>query len=302
MSFHFQQKEAIERGVHRIARAQIDQILVDLGGRRRQSRDKAIHESRKRLKRLRALLRLLRDGMGRAARRKANGIYRDAGRSLSASRDAKVIVDALDGLLEHSAGRIEARAVAPFRARLLARHRAAQREHRRQGVQGLAQSLRKTKQVFSALKLKQKGFASLRGGLKHTFCLGRKAFETALYDRDSEKLHAWRKRVKDLLHQIELLTPIWPDVLEQLGEKIHALADCLGEDHDLALLRRMLIDSADPAAVPDERDALIGAIDSRRSELQQAAMQLGLRVYGEKPAIFIERMENYWNAWRQADA
>ena len=94
---------------------------------------------------------------------------------------------------------------------------------------------------------------------------------------------------------------MWPELLAALSEKIHALADCLGEDHDLAVLREILVKAAGGAEV---LDGMLAALDARRRELQQAAMKIGERIYTEKPSEFIVRMGNYWKTWRtsQQDA
>ena len=301
MSFEFKRDETIEHAVRRISRAQIDEIIADLARNRRISRDRAIHESRKRLKRLRAMLRLLRDAVNRSARRRENEFLRNAGRVLSAARDAAVLVEAFDELLKNSGERVQAMAIGRVRAKLLAHRRAAAREQKEKGIGALLRSLRQCKQRVMSVKIKGKDFAALRGGLRHAFRRGRAAFDIALYDRDPAKLHEWRKIVKQLWHQIELLEPIWPEVLRQLGDKLHALADCLGEDHDLAVLREVLIDEREAFDNQDDLETLTALIAARRGELQQAAMQLGTRIYDEKPATFIERMENYWNAWRAGE-
>ena len=53
---------------------------------------------------------------------------------------------------------------------------------------------------------------------------------------DVELLHEWRKRVKDLWYHAKLLEEAWPPVLQALGDEAHALADHLGDDHDLGVL------------------------------------------------------------------
>ena len=63
-------------------------------------RDKHIHEARKATKRLRALVRLVRRELGDEVYALENQCYRDAGRRLSELRDATVLVETLDRLVE----------------------------------------------------------------------------------------------------------------------------------------------------------------------------------------------------------
>src|SRR4051794_31867359 len=63
--------------------------------------DEVVHDARKRLKKARALLRLLREALGPRIYRRENACLRDAGRPLTEVRDAKVLVDTFDELAEH---------------------------------------------------------------------------------------------------------------------------------------------------------------------------------------------------------
>src|SRR5690348_17534612 len=57
----------------------------------------AVHGARKDMKKLRTVLRLLRDALGKKRYRRANAHFRDAARALSASRDAEVKLQTLAG-------------------------------------------------------------------------------------------------------------------------------------------------------------------------------------------------------------
>ena len=73
-------------------RHHLERALAELGGKP-PLRDVSVHEARKQLKRARATLRLLRDGIGDTAYRRANQQLRDAARPLSGVRDAKVMLE-----------------------------------------------------------------------------------------------------------------------------------------------------------------------------------------------------------------
>ena len=53
----------------------------------------------------------------------------------------------------------------------------------------------------------------------------------------------WRKRAKDLRYHVELLEPIWPEIMKDLEKILHTLTDHLGDDHDFADLRSTLTTS-----------------------------------------------------------
>ena len=87
------------RGVRRVVRKQIGAALEALGDRGLSS-DETIHDTRKRLKRVRAGLRLLREVIGKGRYRRENALIRDAFRPLTELRDAKVLLDAFDAIAE----------------------------------------------------------------------------------------------------------------------------------------------------------------------------------------------------------
>jgi hypothetical protein len=76
----------------------------------------------------------------------------------------------------------------------------------------------------------------------------------------------------------------------------------LGEDHDLAVLRRMLNDEPQRFGDPGERELLLTLIDRRRAELEQEAIRLGERFFQDRPRAFGGRLKAYWSAWRKARA
>jgi CHAD domain-containing protein len=59
-----------------------------------------VHDTRKALKRLRALLRLLEPELGARTRAREDNTLRQIGRSLSGARDAEVLLHTLDALIE----------------------------------------------------------------------------------------------------------------------------------------------------------------------------------------------------------
>ena len=65
--------------------------------------DANIHDARKQLKKARAALRLLRDAIGNVAYRRENTSLRDIARPLGVARDSKVLISALDDLVERYA-------------------------------------------------------------------------------------------------------------------------------------------------------------------------------------------------------
>ena len=106
-----------------------------------------------------------------------------------------------------------------------------------------------------------------------------------------ERRHEWRKRAKDLWYQSRLLGDAWPRAFKALAQEAHALADVLGDDHDLAVLVGRLRVGAREQATDD--DEVLELVERRREELQREALRLGARLYAEKPRAFGRRLARY---------
>ena len=62
----------------------------------------------------------------------------------------------------------------------------------------------------------------LGAGLKRVYRNGRDAFAVAQDDPSQEHLHEWRKQVKYLWHQLQVLQPIQLGQLTALADQAHA--------------------------------------------------------------------------------
>src|SRR4051794_1115605 len=99
MSYALSFTEAPEESVERVRREQLEAAVESLAERG------DVHDARKRLKKTRALARLVRPALKPNAFRARNRELRDTGRSLSGARDAEVMVETVEDLAERYAGR-----------------------------------------------------------------------------------------------------------------------------------------------------------------------------------------------------
>src|SRR5918997_4732474 len=110
--------EPLPDEIRRVARGRIDHALDELRGKSDSTREEAVHEARKDMKKLRALLRLVRGDLGDRVYRRENQCFRDTARELSGMRDADVMLATLGDLearygeLPGAAGRLRQALVA----------------------------------------------------------------------------------------------------------------------------------------------------------------------------------------------
>ena len=133
--------------------------------------------------------------------------------------------------------------------------------------------------------------------LKRVYARSYKDLAKAISKPTAENFHEWRKRVKYLRYHLQVINPIWKDLVQTWVEQTHELSDYLGEDHDLAVLKKFV--SSQPKRFDRDRelDFLIPPIEHRQKELRTAAISLGKKNYTEKPKNFVRRLGNYWQVW-----
>jgi CHAD domain-containing protein len=104
--YRLERGEPVPEGIARVAYGRIDDALDELQGRTEASPEVAVHSARKDMKKLRALLRLVRGETGDEVYRRESSAFGDAGRELSGLRDADVMIATLDsfGLPPQRAG------------------------------------------------------------------------------------------------------------------------------------------------------------------------------------------------------
>ncbi len=301
MAYKLQTDEDVQDGLRRCAREQLDRAIHELTERTSDDPVEAVHEARKALKQERSLLRLARGTINSGERRRENAALRQAARTLSAARDAEVMLQALDELSERFTGRVPERTLDAIRDRLEAERDPARESLLGSGLTGaVAEELRAVRTRIDDWALRRKDWKALEPGLDRGYRRGRHAFERARTRSTVENLHEWRKRAKDLWYHLRLLKPVSPAIIGGQADEAHTLSDLLGDDHDLALLREALLTGA--GEVPADVDAVIELIDHRRDQLQAEAMQVGERLYAERPKAFGRRMHRYWKATRDARA
>lgn len=113
------------------------------------------------------------------------------------------------------------------------------------------------------------------------------------------ELHEWRKRVKEHWYHAQLLRNVYPSMMKPYATTLADLSRALGDHHDLFELRQIVAQSPREFGRARAAIGLLNAIDARQRELEAVAMEIGRRVYAERPGAWLARMRNYWNAWRK---
>src|ERR1035438_9205365 len=133
MAYRLQPGESVREGLRRIAREELSSAAAGLRQATARTRDDAIHEARKSVKKVRAILRLMRGELGDTYAIE-NRRLRDVARRLSVYRDGTVMIETLDQLGEHHKDDRSTRALAAMRRGLLENQRRQRRSPRMIGA------------------------------------------------------------------------------------------------------------------------------------------------------------------------
>ncbi len=294
--FRLRAEEPVAEGIRRVALGQIDEVLDRAEGRTDQEPGTAVHESRKSLKRVRAVARLVRGELGDVEFERQNEAFRDAGRLLSGSRDSQVLIESLDGLTKRYPLEVRAIQLGAFRTGLARARDTASTDLDGDGgpLHGVESTLLPARESVEGWQLRKPGFDALGPGLERIYRRGRRAYSAAIKEPTAENLHEWRKRTKDLWYSLQLLEIADPARMKPLARTAHRLSELLGDDHDLVVLAQRVDACPQDWADADAAALVRGLCERRRAELQVAAFGVGSRLYRDPAASFVERIERRW--------
>jgi hypothetical protein len=293
VAFRLIPNEPIGDEIARVLREQIDAAITEVTDAA-QSHKERIHGARLRCKRIRAVLALIatRDPVFFA---RENASFRDAARSLSAWRDAEIILVCFDRLLERQRSEHPPEKFESVR-RLLIEHRRrhlADAKVIQQQLREFAARLRRAQKRLATWKLEGTDLKLILPGFRDTYRAARRGLDRAYATEKSFDFHEWRKAVKRHDYHCRLLRDAWPALMLAWHEELAVLAGWLGDEHDLSQLREFL-HSRGRAKKDAAFHAVIGFIDHRCDDLRNEAEPLGRRLFAEKPKDLVNRLALWW--------
>lgn len=290
--------ESLAQGLHRMSVGQLDLAIELLTAPQAGQSEWTIHETRKAIKRLRALLRLTRSTLGKRRFARENRALRDCARILAGARDAEVALATLAQLVDSHPKRLRGSpALGRMRSRLQDERKAALQNDPLSGEHRdlLLEELRAIRGRADGWEFTDRGFALVAGDLQEIYRRGQRALRRTRKHSESATLHEWRKRVKDLRYSAQILTRKQPgnpnkQWIARLGARADELSELLGEEHDLALLAARIDQHRDAfAGEKRTRKVLLKLIAKRRRRLRAQALRLGGELYGRTPRRFRKR-------------
>jgi CHAD domain-containing protein len=290
-------RESIAENISRILGEQLDYIEMQCR-KKGANVPKAIHEIRKSMKRIRAVLRLIRDEIGYSSYYRENVFYRDLSRNLSDIRNFEVLSGSIRTLQQDLSNTIP---VVVFDS--LQEELDKQQEEVTGGPSRLVQLLRITgkevrtgRERIQDFPIRNNDFSAFEGGLYRVYRKGRKYLRDARKNPSPDRLHDLRKRMKYFWYQMEILQPIFPGPMKAYASTLESIAENLGVYHDLQVLQEFL---AQTKIIPDTRinEALQEACIAKKSMLLHDIWPLANVAYSEKPNAMLNRLASYWKVY-----
>ncbi|MBP1848995.1 CHAD domain-containing protein [Rhizobium halophytocola] len=286
MPYRFRPDHPLGDEARRVARRQLEKAR-DLLDRQPDGLHAAIHQSRKAIKRVRALYRLVATDR-KHFHKSENARLRDVASSLSALRDAAAFIETLTALCQKALNDDERRAINTALQAL------AERRDHVAGDGGdvaatLAHAIEQLGSAIAALDgfdlpaKPKKAARLLADGWQEALEKARVALENCSVTADAEAFHELRKATQTYWRHLALVEPVWPSAIAGKRTTAKTLAALLGRDHDIAMLASLL--DREPELVRDDQTLshLLGVLIREQQSLRRESLCLAGKLFADSP-------------------
>lgn len=288
MAFALKPDRRIERQLRRIAGKQLERAREGLAG---EPSHTAIHDARKRVKKVRAILRLVEKEKRPRPRRKAEKRLRRVAHALSRFRDADAIIETFDTLRKRYPRRLPEHTYAIIHRHLAGAKARVDAEARKAHVlERAAAALGRARRLSRRWPLPSIHHRDLARLVKRSYRAARAAMRRALSSNTADDTHRWRKRSKRLWYHVRLLQGP-ASGLQSLARDLKRLDTLLGDDHNLLVLRTELGRAAHVRSVESGLREVAAISMARQQQLRRNAFAVGRRVYRGRPKQFADRID-----------
>lgn len=293
MSYELRCGESIGENLRRLCRKQIEAAMAVMRGEIDDG-ESAVHETRKHIKRARAVLRLAKSEIGKGLYRHQNRALRDVGRMISDLRDAEVRLETVRNL-ERMRRRHGAKKVKAMLAFELENFMAAFAGWQSQAAPMLEEALK----AIDCWPVDQFDGERLATAVQSSYKNARDALAKAQADPHAKTFHEFRSKAKRLCFHLRIIEPVNAVVLKNLTAELGAVSRLLGQAHDLNFLGERLRDQDAEAQVRREAGKLLGVMETDEGQLQRGAAELGEHFFAERPRDFGKRIAEWMEDWEE---
>ena len=285
MSFELHQRKHIEDELTKIVRQQLRNAAHALTTSAGSQFRSAVHESRKSVKKVRAVAAFLKQAGAKLPRRDRRRL-KSAARALSRVRDSTAIIDTFDRVRRRYPKQLPEHTYEILRRGLVAaRDRSEARAQRDGVVAEAAERLEKTRKSAKEWTSPSIKWPDMIAIVTASYRQSRNAMKRARVTGQSATLHGWRKELKTLWYQLRLARPLTTGVAPLIAE-LNRLETELGDDHNLVVLGATLRGCRDLRSMRAEMRQIDRLAARMRQPLRRRAFALGRRLHVRKPEAF----------------
>jgi CHAD domain-containing protein len=285
MAFELHQRKHIEDELAKIVRRQLRNTTRALTTAADSEFGSAVHESRKSVKKVRAVAALMQQA-GAKLPRKDGKRLKSAARALSKIRDSAAIIETFDRVRRRYPKQLPEHTYGILRRGLVdARHRLETRAQRNGDVSDAVKRLTKTRKSAKKWTSPSLDLSDMIAVVADSYRRSRKAMKRARATRLSATLHGWRKELKILWYQLRLAKPLTAGVAPFIAD-LKRLETELGDDHNLVVLAATLRGCRDLRSMRAAVRHIDRLAARMRRPLRRRAFALGRRLHARKPKAF----------------
>lgn len=296
MAFRLDQSRPLDQAVREAACSELASAIAwSQTSERGKSGSRRTHEIRKSMKRLRALLRLMRDGLQVRDFQTLNRECRDIARALANRRDSDVRRETLTSLLKKSdppvGAALKKLLSVPERPAGI-RGRDGEKHSAVKPSRDVTARLRALSNRVDELKIKAP-FDALESGLRSAVRKVREARATAREERTGDAFHELRKTIQVHQRHLQLLNSAGPELLKSRIKAVRDLAQDLGREHDLTALLVWLAEKEQELS-RNEAKLIVRMCRREQNKLRQQALADCRGLFSMKPKAYARTMVKAW--------
>ena len=243
----------------------------------------AVHDSRKALRRARAVLSMVSSALPKSEQRAVRAALQEARRSLSTVRDHAVAPETLGALELGDEERDTAKRVLDNAAEAIP----ALTEIRQLLGEAAARAAAQAEALAASLP-QELGWGVVAGGIAAVYGEARDARRRAKHSRPW--FHTWRRRSKELVYQLDFVAAYAGARTLAIRAELDAITDQLGPAVDLVMLRDFVQTHAQ-GLPPKDVERLRAELDRQLEDRMKDARKAGRDAFSQKPKKFLRRLE-----------
>ena len=255
------------------------------------NREEDIHSVRTAIKRVRAILRLLRPAIGDPTFRRENTRLKETARLLASMRDAAVGLQTLRGLASTASRERKRSDVSIVHARFAKQVALPAAIVRERVLRATVRALENHRRRLRRLGISTDDWQAIELGLEKVYRACKRRMKRAFSGGSDDSFHRWRIRLKNLYYELQFLTPLWPKRMHSLIAGLKKAEELMGDDHDLTVLKADLRKT--PSHFGDGRvvKRVLSHLKERSRKLRRACQPLAEMILKEKPRDFVREFD-----------